>query len=98
MFPTGDGEGMRMIDSYKNAWTISYGEFAMILATNEAISEGLGKLALVIQHLTEEEYIDEVILLFKSEGFQLTGEALRDFLNEKRKREVAALTEATKKP
>ncbi|HIR03921.1 MAG: hypothetical protein U0M23_02490 [Acutalibacteraceae bacterium] len=54
--------------------------FNWALDTNQELRDGIAKLAEQFPNLTEEEYIQKVLELFRRAGLELTGEELKMLL------------------
>ena len=54
--------------------------FNWALDTNQELRDGIAKLAEQFPNLTEEEYIQKVLELFRRAGLELTGEELNMLL------------------
>ena len=54
--------------------------FNWAMDTNEALQEGLVKLAEQYPHMTEKEYTSQMLILFRQAGLELSGEELKMLL------------------
>lgn len=54
--------------------------FNWALDTNQALRDGIARLAEQFSQLTEEEYTNQALTLFRQAGLDLTGEELKMLL------------------
>ena len=65
--------------------------FNTALDTNERLKRGLGDLACAYPNLTQDEYVDEMLRLFKEAGVFLTREELEKLLMLRRQTDLLLL-------